>query len=69
MNTSSFPENAELLEEDLPRVVSNHTGYGHDNSANWEHDDTGGASNYSGCQDMMWSAEADHADWTEGYDY
>ena len=26
-------------------------------------------SNLSGCIDMMWSAEAEHADWTEEYDY
>lgn len=69
MITTSLPEDSSLLEEDLPKVVTNLTGYGHDNSANWEHDDTGCESNLSGCIDIMWSAEAEHADWTEGYDY
>jgi hypothetical protein len=69
MYTSSFPDDKALLEDDLPSVITNHTGYSHDNSANWEHDDTGCQSNYSGCADMMLSAEAEHGDWSEGYDY
>jgi len=50
-------------------VVVKHAGYGHNNSANLEHDDTVCVSNYSDCADIMLSAEAEHADWTEGYDY
>jgi hypothetical protein len=69
MGTSWLTEDKALLEEDLPVVIINHTGYGHNNSANWEHDNTGCISNYSGCADIMLSAEAEHADWTEGYDY
>jgi hypothetical protein len=64
MITTSFPDDPLLLDEDLPSTVTNHTGYTHGNSANWEHGDTGCARNYSGCQDMMWSADR-----TEGYDY
>lgn len=69
MFTSSFPEDKSLLEDDLPQVVTNHTGYGYANSANWEHDDTGCDSNYSGCADMLYSAEAEHSGWEEGYDF
>ncbi|MDO6838504.1 hypothetical protein Q4602_03390 [Paraglaciecola chathamensis] len=64
MITTSFPDDPLLLVEDLPSIVTNHTGYPLGNSANWKLDDTGCVSNYSGCQDMMWSA-----DWTEGYYY
>lgn len=69
MNTSSFPEDKALIEEDLPKVITNFNGYEHSNSANWEHDDTGCLNNYSGCADMMYSADAEHSGWEEGYDY
>lgn len=55
--------------EDLPSVINNHTGYSHPNSANWEHDNTGCISNYSGMSDMIDSANAEHDGWEEGYDY
>jgi hypothetical protein len=66
---NSNSDSAALLHEDLPRVIHNHTGYGQENSANWEHDDTGSLSNYSGCADIFDSASATHDGWTEGYDY
>jgi hypothetical protein len=50
-------------------IVSNHTGYPHVNSANWEHDDTGSLSNYSGCVDDYENAEAEHKGWQKGYDH
>lgn len=50
-------------------VVSNHTGYPHSNSHDWEHDDTGAQSNYSGVADEFDNAQAEHEGWTPGYDY
>lgn len=57
------------LQEDRPLVVGNQTGYGYSGSENFEHDDTGAAMNYSGCEDEMFSATAEHDGWQEGYDY
>ncbi|MDC2890379.1 hypothetical protein [Psychrosphaera algicola] len=69
MNTSSFPQDKSLITDDEPKVISNYNGYGHPNSSNWEHDDTGCINNYAGCEDMSLSAEAEHSGWEEGYDY
>lgn len=56
-------------QEDTPLVIGNHSGYGYPGSANFEHDDTGAAMNYSGVEDEMLSATAEHDGWQEGYDY
>jgi len=50
-------------------IMTNHTGYTHIGSQNWEHDDTGAASNYSGVMDITLNAQADHEGWQAGYDY
>lgn len=50
-------------------VVSNHSGYYHNGSENFEHDDTGSIHNYSGVEDNVFSTIAEHEDWEEGYDY
>lgn len=55
--------------EDRPKVVLNRTGYTQPGSENYEHDDTGDVQNFSGVEDEMLSAEAEHSDWQEGYDY
>lgn len=55
--------------EDSRSVVGNHSGYGHEGAANFEHDDTGGLHNYSGMEDELFSAAADNDGWEEGYDY
>ena len=49
--------------------VSNHTGYSHQGSENFEHDDTGSMMNYSGVYDDVINALIDHEGWIEGYDY
>lgn len=51
------------------KIVGNYSGYGYKGSENFEHDDTGSQHNYSGAEDEMNSALAEHEDWTEGYDY
>lgn len=55
--------------KDRDPIVSNHTGYGHKGSENFEHDDTGSMMNYSGVEDDVNNAIADHEGWQEGYDY
>lgn len=55
--------------EEALRVVGNHTGYATEGSENFEHDDTGAQMNYSGMEDEMFSAEAEHDGWQEGYDF
>ena len=50
-------------------IISNHTGYRHPGSPGWEHDDTGCENNYSGCDDDLTNAKAEHEGWSEGYDY
>lgn len=55
--------------EDALRVVGNHTGYDTPGSENYEHDETGSMMNYSGIEDEMFSAEAEHDGWQEGYDF
>ncbi len=49
------------------RVISNYTGY--HGGANFEHDHTGSLMNYSGVEDELFSASADHDGWDAGYDY
>lgn len=49
--------------------LSNHTGYGYRGSENFEHDDTGSQMNYSGVEDDVMNAFADHEGWEHGYDY
>jgi hypothetical protein len=51
------------------RIVHNCTGYGGPDGANYEHDNTGGMMNYSGCYDMILSAISEHEGWSESYDY
>jgi hypothetical protein len=51
------------------QIVHNGTGYDGYDGANYEHDDTGCAMNYSGCYDMMMSPISEHEGWTEYYDY
>lgn len=51
------------------KVISNHSGYDYEGSANYEHDDNGSLHNYSGVVDEFDSAESDHEGWEEGYDY
>lgn len=57
----------EARNEGEVRVISNYTGYA--GGANFEHDDTGGLMNYSGSEDEIFSAVADHDGWDSGYDY
>ena len=42
---------------------------GYAEAANYEHDDTGSSMNYSGVEDDILSALAEHDDWQVGYDY
>jgi hypothetical protein len=55
--------------KDREPIVSNHTGYGYKGSENFEHDDTGSMMNYSGVEDDVNNAIADHEGWEKGYDY
>lgn len=55
--------------EDSLKVVGNHTGYNTPGSENYEHDDTGSQMNYSAMEDEMFSADAEHDGWQEGYDF
>lgn len=55
--------------KDREPILSNHTGYGYKGSENFEHDDTGSQMNYSGVEDDVNNAIADHEGWEEGYDY
>ena len=48
--------------------VSDDTGYGA-GGENYEHDNTGASSNYSGCKDDAYNAIKEHEDWKKGYDY
>lgn len=49
--------------DDHPIVVSNHSGYDMEGSANFEHDDNGCLHNYSGVEDDVFSAFADNDGW------
>jgi hypothetical protein len=55
--------------DDEKLFISNHSGYGYKESANFEHDDTGSLMNFSGCVDDIYQAFIEHEDWQEGYDY
>ena len=59
----------ETPDKDKKPYISNHTGYGYKGSENFEHDDTGGAMNYSGVEDDVFNAFIEHEDWDEGYDF
>lgn len=50
-------------------IVANHTGYDCAGGENFEHDDTGSQMNYSGVEDEVNNALADHEGWQEGFDY
>lgn len=50
-------------------IVSNHTGYNYEGSENFEHDNTASQMNYSGVEDDVNNAIADHEGWEKGYDY
>lgn len=67
--TAGISEIKEHFDGDLPKIITNHSSYHNNDSANWEHDDTGSYHNYSGCADIAFSAEAEHCGWEEGYDY
>lgn len=54
---------------DEKHVISNHSGHGYDGSENFEHDGNGAVMNYSGMEDCVYTALAEHADWEVGYDY
>lgn len=77
MTTETLKEIAELMEENqsIPGgkekkpIVANHTGYPHEGSENFEHDDTGSMMNYSGVEDEFNNAQSEHEGWQEGYDY
>lgn len=77
MTTESLKEIAEIMEQnqtvspmmEKTPIVSNHTGYHHEGSENFEHDDTGSSMNNSGVEDELNNAESAHEDWQEGYDY
>ncbi|WP_296697982.1 hypothetical protein [Thiocapsa sp. UBA6158] len=71
-----FQEEADKLEEKEKleplsehRVVGNRSGYNYRGSENFEHDDTGSIHNFSGVEDEIESAYAEHEGWEEGYDY
>jgi hypothetical protein len=77
MTTESPKEIAEIMQqnqtvcptpEKIP-VVSNHTGYGHEGSENFEHDESGASMNYSGVEDDLNDAESEHEGWQKDYDY
>jgi hypothetical protein len=77
MAIESPKEIAEIMEqnqtvppkkEKMP-IVSNHTGYHHEGSENFEHDDMGSSMNHSGVEDELNNAESMHDGWQEGYDY
>lgn len=59
---------ADRLDSESENIVGNHSGYDYSESANFEHDDTGGTHNFSGCEDMVNSANEVHEGWTEDYD-
>ena len=61
-------QNVSPTKERTP-IVSNHTGYAHEGSENFEHDDTGSSMNKSGVEDEFNNAESEHEGWQEGYDY
>lgn len=60
-------EKLELSSEN--KIVGNASGYSYKGSENFEHDDTGCEHNFSGMEDEINSANAEHEDWQEGYDY
>lgn len=49
--------------------LSNHTGYSRPGSENFEHDNTGSAMNYSGVEDDVMNAIAEHEGWQPGEDF
>ena len=51
------------------QVISNHTAYNYTGSENFEHDDTGDRMNYSGVEDDINTALAEHEGWQGNYDY
>ena len=77
MAAESTKEVAEIMEQnqtisqksEKAPIVSNHTGYSHEGSENFEHDDTGAMMNYSGVEDVFNDAQAEHEGWQEGYDH
>ncbi len=73
LDTNMIPTNGD---EDVSRsqsgdvnFVANNTAYPYKGGENYEHDDTGGESNFSGCADDVYNAHAEHEGWQEGYDY
>ena len=64
-NRSPLPVALSGYGKDRPPVVSNHSGYSYKGSENFEHDDNGSIMNYSGVEDMMNDATADHEGWEQ----
>ena len=54
---------------DRKQFLANHSGYQYEGSENFEHDDTGAIHNFSGCEDEIVNADADHKGLEPGYDY
>ena len=49
--------------------ISNHSGYDHEGSENYEHDDNGDRMNYSGVYDDVINDLSEHEGYQKGYDY
>ena len=56
-------------EEQIDNYTSNHSGYFRSGSENWEHDNTGNQSNYSGVVDILTNATIEHDGLENNYDY
>lgn len=77
MTNKSPKEIAEIMQQnqtvcpmtEKSPVVSNHTGYSHEGSENFEHDDSGASMNYSGVEDEFNDAKSEHEGWQKDYDY
>lgn len=69
MTQQQMNEDGQLVDIDEKLVVGNYSGYGYEGSENFEHDDNANLINYSGVEDEVFSALAEHEDWQEGYDY
>jgi hypothetical protein len=68
--TEVMTSNESLVGDGLNRrVVANHTAYAYMEAANYEHEGQGAIMNYSGVEDDIFSALAEHEDWQPGYDY
>jgi|GEM_PF-3831337 len=69
MPQQQMNKDGQLVDLDEKTVVSNYSGYRYSGSENYEHEDNASVHNYSGVEDDVFSAIAEHEDWQEGYDY